>query len=210
MNSFGYGGSNAHCVLDDAFHYLESRGIKGKHFTTSLPPAAKIQSVNGHLKERGPETNGVSSASPKTSQSASPKVFLWSAADEGGLQRLRTLYQNHLSQDVSFLRDAPSGLENLAYTLAERRSSLPWKMFAVADSFQTLQTKLAARALSKPVRSSRSPCISFIFTGQGAQWAGMGLGLCGYRVFESSLEKSAAFLQLFRCEWNLHGKAFHT
>ncbi|KAF2965402.1 hypothetical protein GQX73_g8174 [Xylaria multiplex] len=33
VNSFGFGGSNAHVVMDDALHYLRSRGLKGNHCT---------------------------------------------------------------------------------------------------------------------------------------------------------------------------------
>ncbi|KAH8691692.1 reducing type I polyketide synthase [Phaeosphaeriaceae sp. PMI808] len=29
INSFGFGGSNAHCILDDVYSYLSSRGLKG-------------------------------------------------------------------------------------------------------------------------------------------------------------------------------------
>ncbi|KAJ6105499.1 Acyl transferase/acyl hydrolase/lysophospholipase [Penicillium capsulatum] len=40
VNSFGIGGTNAHCVLDDAFHYLHDHHISGIHNTTPVVPIA--------------------------------------------------------------------------------------------------------------------------------------------------------------------------
>ncbi|RAH87286.1 hypothetical protein BO86DRAFT_384457 [Aspergillus japonicus CBS 114.51] len=35
--SFGFGGTNATVILDDAYHYLEHNGLKGFHRTRPLP-----------------------------------------------------------------------------------------------------------------------------------------------------------------------------
>ncbi|KAI7920192.1 hypothetical protein M0657_004557 [Pyricularia oryzae] len=37
INSFGVGGSNAHVVMDDALHFLQSYGLVGNHRTVALP-----------------------------------------------------------------------------------------------------------------------------------------------------------------------------
>ncbi|KAI0024632.1 hypothetical protein F4780DRAFT_795163 [Xylariomycetidae sp. FL0641] len=60
LNSFGFGGSNTHIVLDDALHYMQDRGLTGNHCTTLLgssAPAAGVAHVNGHS-----HTNGISHA----------------------------------------------------------------------------------------------------------------------------------------------------
>lgn len=45
VNSFGIGGANAHCVLDDAYHYLNDRNLPGAHRTTlTVPTPQKIRS----------------------------------------------------------------------------------------------------------------------------------------------------------------------
>ncbi|CAG7972082.1 unnamed protein product [Penicillium salamii] len=45
VNSFGIGGTNSHCIIDDAYHYLNDRHLPGSHCTVITPPTAqKIKS----------------------------------------------------------------------------------------------------------------------------------------------------------------------
>ncbi|KAF5021541.1 hypothetical protein F66182_6423 [Fusarium sp. NRRL 66182] len=65
-------------------------------------------------------------------------------------------------------------LHRLAYTLSEKRSSLPWKTYAAASTIQHLQQALDS-APGKAARVPRPQALAFIFTGQGAQWFAMGI-----------------------------------
>lgn len=47
VNSFGFGGSNSHVVLDDAYNYLRLNGMEGKHQSVERPP--RIETLAGHL-----------------------------------------------------------------------------------------------------------------------------------------------------------------
>ena len=57
-------------------------------------------------------------------------------------------------------------------------------------------------------RSRSMPVLSFVFTGQGAQWSGMGRELLGHHVFRASLEQASRYLQGLGCKWSLIGIYF--
>lgn len=71
---------------------------------------------------------------------------------------------------------------DLAYTLGERREHFTHRAFAIVDSGGTLETESFAKS------HTATPAVSFIFTGQGAQWAGMGKGLQNWKVFRETIE----------------------
>lgn len=128
-------------------------------------------------------------------------MFIFSAADEAGISRLEVSYRQYLTDVTSHYDNVDSFLESLAYTLAVRRSNLPWKSFVIADGVE----QLFEMNLSPPARSKTNPNLGYVFTGQGAQFPGMGKELLAHPIFETSILESAVYLEEFGCKWSLIG-----
>lgn len=200
LNSFGFGGSNSHIVLDDALHYLLDRGLSGIHNTALVvrPVTNGLGITNGHGPAHTNGTNGTNGVANGHSDVESHKLLVWTAADEKAAKRTIEAYDKFYKQKVSGNRKK---LEFLASTLSTRRSNMLWRASAVVDGStnQVLPT-------SKPIRSSEDLGLAFVFTGQGAQYVNMGLGLERYTVYRETLEKISEIYSSFGCSWNLFGK----
>jgi hypothetical protein len=91
----------------------------------------------------------------------SPKLLVWSAADEAGVPRIQKLWGSFFSDQV--IDDKKLFLHNLAHNLSSRRTPLPWRTFAIARPSDDLTT-LGAR-FGPTCQSRESPNLAIIFSG---------------------------------------------
>ncbi|ORX96602.1 hypothetical protein BCR34DRAFT_497625 [Clohesyomyces aquaticus] len=197
INSFGYGGANAHVIMDDAPNYLEESELQELHQTVECGFDSDETSQSSVLPAIA-ECSGVTGPEHK--------LFIFSSADQTGLQRLATIYLAFLENECdSFL--CPKFIMNLAYTLASRRSFLDHRSFVVASSRLELIQQLQD-GLPKRRRIAKSNNTLFIFSGQGAQWPNMGKELITYHTYRESLERSQSALLELGSPWRLIEELF--
>jgi acyl transferase domain-containing protein len=124
-----------------------------------------------------------STKQPEGGAARSYALLVWSAFDEDSLTRMVETYKEFIRSGK--LNDTDC-MQKLAFTLSARRSNLSWRSFAVvANDTNHTNTTLQASA---PLHSNCAT-VGFIFTGQGAQYARMGIDLLRYPVFIAALRR---------------------
>ena len=113
-----------------------------------------------------------------------PKLLVFSAHDQAGVKGQAKEYESYFSSLEISPDHWHTYLNDLAFTLSFRRSSLTWKSFCVVQSPGDL-LKLE-KTISIPVKSLADPRFGFIFNGQGAQWARMDLELIKFPAFQQN------------------------
>jgi len=168
VSSFGFSGTNAHVVLEEA------------PLAVAAPAAARAQ-----------------------------QLFVLTAQTPGALEASAKRLADAMS--------APLPLAEVAATLALGRSHFVERLAVVADSAESLRARLAEFATGEPgpgtsrgrAVSGTVPELVFLFTGQGAQYAGMGRALYdsepAFRAALDECERLAAPLlgrSLLDVVWN--------
>ncbi|KAL1970828.1 hypothetical protein VTN77DRAFT_2662 [Rasamsonia byssochlamydoides] len=198
INSFGFSGTNGHAVLQDAFHYLKSRGLSANH-ATSVDIA-----VDGFTSGNGSIGNG-NSHHEAQQELPVPWIFTVSSFDENGIHRIATAYADYLKAlTPKDSQDEHDFMDDLAYTLSSKRTVFPWRSYFMASSLDALIESLSNGAQHfKPVRVRGTPKVGFVFTGQGAQWHAMGRELLVYPVFRQSLSDATDYMRSLGSPWFL-------
>lgn len=181
VNCFGFGGTNAHVVIDDAAHYLGSRQLQGRH-------QSYIAADDELLDNKNP-----------TRSFRSAQLFMISSHEQSGVSRI-------IDSHASYVKDHENDADlmpNYAYTLS-RRSSMEFKAFIVASSNSDLLKKMQNHSTLQVINSA-SPKVALVFCGQGAQWYAMGRELMAYERFAYSLTGASRYLKkILESSFNLH------
>ncbi|KAI1101229.1 hypothetical protein F4804DRAFT_16950 [Jackrogersella minutella] len=167
INNFGFGGTNAHIVLEKV--PFTQRGPKNDADLKNDNPGRKLFAVTANDKN--------------TLEGVLKSLVIY-------LEQRPEMFQKDLMADV-------------AYTLGQRRSHLQWRVAIPAlRSFDLIDVINSQRfSPGKEVDPLR---IGFIFTGQGAQWYGMGRELYAqYPVFTQAIDYADACLTALGAPWSL-------
>ncbi|KAI1267381.1 putative polyketide synthase [Xylariaceae sp. FL1019] len=195
VTNFGFGGSNAAIILEEAPKLPIGNGVahhnghaNGNEQTNGVPPlnSSVVSGSNG-----SPVRNGCNGQSHETSK----RLFVLSAKSESSVAA-------YSSSCLEYLNKAPNTdqfMRDLCFTLGQRRTHHAHRIAVSAESLETLKSQLS---LAKP-KKIKDRALAWVFTGQGAQYANMASGLQRFEAFDNAIEQAEKHLSLLGARWSL-------
>lgn len=171
INSFGYGGANAHCIIESPEVLLES---------------VRQDDRNGTLNGFADHPDGVVNAT---------KIMNGEFGADHSLKRYMLVFSAHdqltLQKNIAALANVAHKhrLTDIAHTLAYKRTRHRVAAFGTVTS-----TDVECLSVSEKIRyasqmTCEKPVVAFVFTGQGAQWPAMGSTLIHqYPIVRKTME----------------------
>ena len=167
VSAFGFSGTNAHVVLEE-------------------PPSPPSPLPQGEGR----------------SQERPLHILTLSAKNEAALRELAGRYQQALNQSLN--HSITQSLPDLAFTANTGRAKLPVRLAILAEDISQAQQKLTAflqgqelpGLIRGDVPGGDPPKVAFLFTGQGAQYVGMGRQLYETQpTFRAAMDRCDEVLQ---------------
>lgn len=165
-------------------------------------PNERIVTLAGHLEAVLEQLMSVDNASKSlgelfpTLSPQKPELLLFSAQSSSALKHQVQLHENHLKSHAVHPRD-------LAHTLGVRREPMESRAFSLLHNERSIEISTDRKA------PSQAPKIIMVFSGQGAQWAGMGRELLRQdEDFACDIEQMDGILRTVRNPptWSIRGQ----
>jgi acyl transferase domain-containing protein len=187
INNFGYGGTNAHVIIEGAPEMRLANGSSGR----------------SHTGDGGTTTTA--------DDGDVSRLYVLSAQDAATAKAMAGNLAAYLRKSIKGEMDLQPA--DIAYTLSHRRSRLSYITTVRACNLAELADNLdktAALQVGHTPANKRAPRLGFVFNGQGAQWHAMGRELLyAYPVFAEAIDEAGLVLRRYGADWSLREELMH-